>query len=111
VESNRTTLAVCLKATSQVGGYKNNPAKMSGAIFYCAGEVSFFEKDTVIEPENQFPLMHSNLMTQHATGHLEILGVMPKDFLERLRHAIDASHTMSKNQKRRLVDLLKLGEQ
>jgi len=104
-EEKRSPIAICLKATSQVKSYLNNPAKMAGAVFYRAGTIQFFQRDTVIQPDNPLLIPHSNLLTQHATGDLAVLGIMPAGFADDLIRAIEASTTIAKARKRNLLDL------
>jgi len=79
---------------------------MKGAIFYPAGSTSFFPKDTVVQPDNLFPIRHDEIQRQHFKGIFKIMGVMPKAFLENLRTATLSSDTMSPNQQRRLLEML-----
>jgi hypothetical protein len=105
---NKSPFAICLKATSQLDAYKNNPRRLAGSVLYKAGVVPIFEKDTIIQPDNQFPIPHSNLLRQYAAGDFAVLGVLPANFIPALLDAIEQSFTMSANQKRRLHELLKL---
>jgi hypothetical protein len=98
--------AICLKATSKLEAYKNNSPRMGGVVFYNAQEISFFEKDTIIQPDNQFPIPHSNLAKQFADKSLVVLGMMPSGFAESLVRAIEKSITMSPIKKRRLLEML-----
>jgi hypothetical protein len=103
---HRDGMAICLKATSKVESYKNNPKKMIGAVFYAAGSLPCFDKDTVIEPDNYIAVLHSTLAKQHATRELKILGVMPDDFVDVLIKATLASETMTPRQQRALIGIL-----
>lgn len=98
--------AICLKATSQLDAYKNNPRRIPGVVLYRAGIIPLFEKDTIIDPEKQFPIAHYELIKQHASGDFGVLGVLPGDFPEALAKAVRASITMSPNQKARILELL-----
>lgn len=98
--------AICLKATSKVDVYKNNPEKLAGCVFYKAGEVEIFPEETAIQPDNQIPIPHTHLLMMHGKGALEWLGSLPADFETKLRAAIDNSTTLDDRQISRLLDLL-----
>jgi hypothetical protein len=98
--------AICIKATSKVDIYKNNPEMMLGCVYYQAREVSFFGTETVIQPDNPFPILHSHIADCESNGSLQILGNLPRDFQERLRTAIENSSTLSKQRKRNLLKLI-----
>jgi len=97
--------AICIKATSQVTVYKNNPDKMCGCVYYRAGLVPCFPVDTVIQPDNQIPIAHKALVDAHFDGALECFD-SPPGFEELLRMAVADSMTMSKRLKQRLLDIL-----
>jgi hypothetical protein len=97
--------AICIKATSQVAVYKNNPDKFCGCVYYHGGQLDCFPLDTVIEPDNQIPLSHKSIADAHFDNALECW-LMPPDFDSLLRTAIDRSLTMNKRQKQRLLDVL-----
>jgi len=78
---------------------------MAGAVFYRAGTIAFFSRDTIIQPDNPLLVPHSNLMTQHATGSLTVLGAMPASFAADLAKAIEASVTIAKARKQHLLQL------
>ncbi len=98
--------AICLKATSQLDSYRNNPQRMPGVVFYRAGLIPFFEKDTIVDPDNPFPIPHFDLIKQHLSGGLKILGALPEDFPEVLAKAVRASVTMSPREQRRILEIL-----
>lgn len=81
---------------------------MAGVVVYPAGAISFFEKDTIIPPDNPIIHHHSNLAKQYAAGDLAVLGIMPDGFVEELVRAIKDSITMSAVRKRNLLALLGL---
>jgi len=97
--------AICLKATSQIAVYQNNPGKMRGCVYYAAGQTTCFAVDTVVQPDNQIPIKHSALADAHFDGGLT-RGTLPTEFAAQLRTAIANSITMSKAQKARLLELL-----
>lgn len=84
----------------------NNPARMAGVVFYAAGSASCFDVDTVIQPDNQVPILHTNLAKQKAMGSLEFLGALPAGFLEQLRLAIRQSVTLTPRLQGRLLAML-----
>jgi len=104
----KRAFAICLKATSQIEAYINNPRRMAGVVFYRAGAVPFFEKDTIIQPDNQFPIPHYDLIRQHASGDAKILGVLPGDFPSNLASAVRASVTITPREQRRILEILGL---
>lgn len=75
---------------------------------YKAGVLPFFEKDTVIQPDNQFPIPHFELAKQAASRDFEVLGPMPSDFPALLAAAVRASVTMSPREKQRILEVLGL---
>ena len=78
--------AFCIKTTSNLTFYQNSPGLLSGCVPYKKGEIEFFSEDTVVQPDNQFPISHSDLIEAHNQGALEILGTMPADFPQRQSH-------------------------
>lgn len=79
---------------------------MAGVVFYPAGSIPFFQKDTIVQPENRVALWHSNLAKQHVIKDLTILGNMPANFSKRLIGAVLASETMSPKEQRLFLDVL-----
>jgi hypothetical protein len=104
----RSDVVITLKATSKLEAYRNNPARLAGVVVYPAGAIPFFEKDTLIQPDNPILHHHSNLAKQYAAGDLAILGMMPDGFVEELARAIKDSITMSAVRKRNLLAMLGL---
>jgi hypothetical protein len=98
--------AICLKATSKVAIYQNNAEKMAGCVFYRSGEISFFDRDTAIQPDDQIPIHHKQLEAAQKAGTLENLGPLPPDFEAKLRSAIENSTTLDDRRRSRLIDLL-----
>jgi hypothetical protein len=78
----------------------------NGCVWYSAGELSMFHKDTVIQPDNQIPILYSHIKKASLSNHLEILGALPDDFLAKLRHAIQRSETMNVLRKENILGLL-----
>lgn len=93
--------AICLKATSKTAIYRNNPDKMAGCVYLKAAEVAFFREDTVIQPDNQFPVPHSSLEDES-----RILGSLPEDFQGRLIRAVESSSTIPTSRKRSLLECI-----
>ncbi len=93
--------AICLKATSNTSLYLNNPERMAGCVYYKAGELSCFKRDTIVQPDNQFPVAHSRIDCAE-----RVLGKLPSDFPQKLRTAIENSSTMTENRKRSILGLL-----
>jgi hypothetical protein len=95
--------AICLKATSKVILYLNDPTLMAGVIFYQKNSLAMFELDTVIQPDNPHPLSHIEINRSIKQGTFEHLGAMPEDFRAALLNAINASKTMKPERKRNLL--------
>lgn len=101
----KEAFAVCVKATSKVEAYRNDSDKMRGCVFYPTGQVSCFDVDTVIQPDNQIPIPHRTIADAHFDGLLD-WWPGPANFEACFREAIRNSVTMSRRSKTRLVDLL-----
>jgi hypothetical protein len=97
---------ICIKATTKIEIYVNDPERMAGCVFYKAGELSFFEKDTAVEPDNPVPISYSQLIQNHRDGELHILGEMPSTFHANLLRAVRDSVTLSGVERKRLLALL-----
>jgi hypothetical protein len=82
--------AVCLKTTSNTGPYESDPEKMAGAVYYKAGELTCFPKNTAIQPDNRFTVSHDKIK---ADRELKTFA-MPADFKERLKKAVAESVTL-----------------
>ena len=106
VLGHRQDTEVCIKATSQVDAYLNNQEMRDGCVYYEAGETSHFTKDTAIQPDNQFPITHEHILACHHNRNFEDLGVLPRDFEEALKSAINNSITINKREKERVSKLL-----
>ncbi len=106
VLGHREGHAICLKATSQVDIYLNNKDQMAVCVFYEAGTVKCFERDTAVQPDNQIPISHHQLRAAHTKGELEIMETLPADFEEKLRKAIGDSVTISGREKKRILQML-----
>ena len=89
--------AVCVKATSNVALYVNNPEKMAGAVLMKSGAYPFFPKDTVIQPDNLFAVKHSRIAPEM------VIGLLPESFRAELVDAINNSITMAENRRQKLL--------
>lgn len=94
-----------LKATSNLQPY-NSDARLAGVVVYRAGEITLFEKDTAIQPDNQFTISHSEISKHHRNGNLEILGALPTAFKAQLIKAANESLTIEPRQRKRLLEAL-----
>jgi len=93
--------AVCMKATSQTGLYRNNPELMAGCVLYRAGEVRAFSTETVIQADNLFAIFHKDLCDPN-----RVVGPLPADFHEKIMAAIRSSVRLDENWKRKLLSKL-----
>ena len=98
--------AICLKATSKLDLYKSNSARMAGVVFLPAGSVSCFPADTVIQPDNQVPIPHPVIVTQHKQGTFAVVATLPAAFESQLAAAVNASETLEPREQKRLAQLL-----
>ena len=106
VISHIQEFAFCIKATSKVSLYINNPQMLAGCVLYRAGECDCFECDTAVQPDNQVPIRHADISSSHERGELQILGTMPEDFKERLRAAANNSFRIVPRERNRLLQFL-----
>lgn len=97
---------ICLKATSRLDAYKDRPEMMAGVVLVPAGTHHFFNRDTIIQPDNQIPIPYFTLTTQAANGEFEILGPMYDGFVDDLVNAATNSHTMPPRERERLLKIL-----
>lgn len=86
--------------------YDADPKKAAGVVIYEVGTTACFESRTAIQPDNQFPISYKDLITHHKNGELEILGVLPEDFRDKLIKAIDNSATIPPRLKARIKSVL-----
>jgi hypothetical protein len=93
---------LCIKATSKTEIYKNNPDKMKGCIHYPVGTLACFSEDTVVQPDNQFPISDGDLRKAFAVGKLKIYPP-PANFEQELRRAIRESSTLDDRHRDRLL--------
>jgi hypothetical protein len=90
-----------MKATSQVALYLNDPEQLAGCVFYRAEEVCFL-RDTVVQPDNLFPIQHAQLRDHPSC----VVGKLPDDFHSKLVQAIRSSIKLDSNRRGRLLALL-----
>ena len=98
--------AFCIKTTTNLDFYRNAPGILAGCVPYKKGELSIFKEDTVVQPDNQFPISHKALIQAHEDNALEILGTMPTDFRDKLIKAINSSLRMDARLKARILKIL-----
>lgn len=106
VISHASAHAFCLKTTSQTSAFDADPSELQGVVVYEADECPLFNKRTIIDPRNQFPIAHSALILHEKAGDLEQHGVLPEDFKKRLIEAITKSRVIEHNRKKRLLSQL-----
>jgi hypothetical protein len=100
---NEPAHAICLKTTSKITLYQNDPALMAGVVFYQKQSTTFFELDTAVQPDNLHPLSHTDISQSIQQRTFEHLGTMPMGFRASLISAINASKTMKPERKRNLL--------
>jgi hypothetical protein len=99
--------AICVKATSKTEPYKNNAGMMESCVFYGADDEPCFEKETVVQPDNQVPLSYDKLDEWYRKGTLEVLGELPtEEFEERLLQAADGER-INERKKQRIVEMVR----
>lgn len=76
---------------------------MQGVVFYRAGTVACFEKDTVIQTEKLWPVDYYALKICSTAS---VLGMMPEDFPEALTEAVRKSVILNRAEQERIFDLL-----
>jgi hypothetical protein len=79
---------------------------MVGCVFYKSGEVKYFNQDTAIQPGNQVPISHDQLSAAHYNSELEIMEILPPDFEQKLRKAIQQSVTISGRERKRILNII-----
>jgi len=95
-----------LKTTSQTETFDLDPQQLKGVVVYEAAECPIFEKRTVIDPRNQFPIPYPDLIQHNQDGCYEHLGILPSDFKQRLISAVAASRLIEPNRKKRILSQL-----
>jgi len=95
--------AYCIKVTSNPEFYANSPELIAGCVVYKKGELKFFSEDTIIQPENQIPIPHNDIVLAEKNGSFKVLGQMPGDFREKLKGAINASIRLDARTRARIL--------
>ena len=96
--------AVCLKATSRLKRYEDEPELMQGCVLVRASESDCFRKDTIVQADNLFPVRHSFLQEDTC-----IIGQLPQDFHEKIVAAIKVNIVLEPRRKQRLLQELSKG--
>jgi hypothetical protein len=99
---NKQAFCWCIKATSQVQRFTEEMLK--GCVFYKQDDVSFFEKDTVIDTSNILTLLHETLKKEAALGRYRIEGKLPDDFHAKFVRAVRTSTTLEPKKKLKLLE-------
>jgi len=99
---HRAGNAICIKATSKVAIYRNNPQRMAGCVHYAGGALKCFPVETVVQPDNQFPIAHTDILKAHTKGVLEV-HPPPPNFEQALLKAIRDSATLDERLRERLL--------
>ena len=106
VVAHKNGYVICLKATSKVERYFYDKKLLDGVLSYKAGDCACFERDTVIQPDNQFPISYKDLVYQEKYGKLKVLGHLPANAKEKLIEAVNSSYTMDSRKQERLLGIL-----
>ncbi len=53
---SKDEIVFCIKATSKVGRYQNDPEQMDGCVYYEARQLAWFPQATAVQPDNPLPL-------------------------------------------------------
>jgi hypothetical protein len=106
VLGHKDSHAICLKTTSKTDSYKNNKDAMAGVVFYAAGELSVFPSETVIQTDNCVPIPHVHLIEAKNNFKLEVFPVLPQDFHDRIKQAVNNSVTLDDRKRLRLCHIL-----
>lgn len=102
---HRPPFAICIKATSKTTIYRNNPSMSKGCVWYGAGEVPCFPLETVIQPDNQFPIPYELIRKADNEGILDAY-LLPTGFEDSLRAAIANSATLTPRERSRIPAML-----
>jgi hypothetical protein len=97
--------SICIKATSKTEIYNNNPDMMKGCIHYQVGAVACFTVDTVVQPDNQFPISDGDLRKAFSDGNLTVYPPIA-NFEQELCRAIRDSVTLDDRHRERLIAML-----
>jgi hypothetical protein len=103
VISHIARYAYTLKTTSRTETYSEDPQRLKEVVVYEPGECALFNKRTIIDPRNQFPISHGVLIRHHRKGSYEHFGVLPLEFKQKLIDVVQASKVIEPNRKQRLL--------
>jgi len=106
VIGHKNGFCICVKATSNVLRLKNSGLS-SGVVLYAANEIGFFNQETAIQPDNQFPILHTKIKKYQREGKFSVLGEMPPGFIQKLEKAIQSSKVMSLVKQQRILGVLR----
>lgn len=95
-----------IKATSKVERFRTEKALWDACIFYKKGTVAFFTMDTIVDPSNYIPMLHSTLIKEANKGRYRIEGKMPDGFHEKLVRAIKIHPTIEPKQKKIILECI-----
>jgi len=96
----------CLKATSRTASYEVDDDWLRGCVYYKAGDVDCFKRNTVIQIDNQFGIPYRAIAKAHREGKFKLLGQLPNDFHQKLIAAADRSFTLSPIKRKRLLQMI-----
>jgi hypothetical protein len=96
--------AICIKATSKVEVFENNPSKKKGCVWFPANQLPCFPLQTAIDPDNQFAIHHDVIRKAKKDGILEVYQ-LPDGFESDLRKAISNSATLAPRQRARILSM------
>jgi hypothetical protein len=98
--------AIAIKATSNGALYAGDTSRRQGCVCYPPGALECFPLATFVEPDNQFPIKHTDISRADQAGQFEV-HCLPNDFEQRLCAAINASITMSRREKLRMAEFVR----
>ena len=73
----------CIKATSRIARFENDPDLLKGVVLYEQRTIPFFTERTVVDPDSKLDIDHSHLKDQSRKNRFRVAGKMPEDFHER----------------------------
>jgi hypothetical protein len=78
VVGHRNGCAILIKTTSRTEHYKSRPELLAGVVVCTANQYAAFKYETVIDPENDFAVPHSQLQRFYNAYTINILGSIPE---------------------------------
>jgi hypothetical protein len=100
----------CIKATSRIARFENDPDLLKGVVLYEQRTIPFFTERTVVDPDSKLDIDHSHLKDQSRKNRFRVAGKMPEDFHERLVKAIKDSDQLAPKIKRELLGFVGCNE-